>query len=88
MNSALMRSTQVSVTFSVQVSTNKDAEWLFMLFLLFVPVLLLIQVMQKVNRLWNELRLLAADIEDLLIFIGKVIVITFKSFAYGLGLHR
>ena len=88
MSPALMRSTQVSITLSLQISTDREAELLSLLFLLFVPVLLLLQIRHKVNRFWNELRLLAADIEDLLNFIGKVIVITFKSFAYGLGFHR
>ena len=88
MNTALLQSTQMSITLSIQISTDKEAELMSLLFLLLMPVLFLIQIRQKVNRYWNELQLLVSDIKDLLNFIGKVIVITFKSFAYGLGLSQ
>lgn len=88
MSSVLLPSTQVSITVSLQISTDREAELLTVLFLLLTPVLVLWQVKRKVKRLWDELILLVADIKDLLIFIGKVVAITFNAFAFGLGLRR
>ena len=88
MSSALLQSTQVHITLSVHISTDREAEWLTWLFVLLTPVLLVWQVKQKVNRLWDKGVLLVTDLKDVLIFIGKVIAITFTSFAYGLGLRR
>ncbi len=88
MSTALMQSTQIDITFSVQISTDREAELLTLLFLLLTPVLFLWQMKQKVNRFWVELVLLVADLKDLLTFIGKVIGITLNSFAYGLGISQ
>ena len=88
MSTTLMPSTQVIITFSVQISTDREAELLTLLFFLLTPILFMWQVRQKVYRFRNELVLIAADINGLLTFIGKVIAITFISFAYGLGILR
>lgn len=85
MNSTVLRSTQVSITLSVQITTDRGADLLALVFFLLAPLLFVWQVKQKVYQLMTELGLLVADITDLLIFIGKVIAITLTAFAYGLG---
>jgi hypothetical protein len=85
MNSTLLRSTQVSITFSIQVRTDREADLLPFVFLLLLPLLCVWQVKRKVYQLMTELGWLVMDLTDLLIFIGKVIAITFTAFAYGLG---
>ena len=88
MNSTLLRSTQVSITFSVQITTDRGAELLTLLFLLLTPVLFVWQVKQTVCQLKDRFIWWVRDIQDLLHFIGKVIAITFTAFAYGLGVKR
>ena len=46
MNKALMQSTQVTVTFSVHISSDNEAIWLTLALILFTPIMFLWQVMQ------------------------------------------
>jgi hypothetical protein len=85
MNTALMRSTQVSIAFSIRVITDKEAELLTLLLLLLTPILYLWQMQQTANRVRDEIKSLVGDIKDLSSFIFKIVVITLKSFAFGLG---
>ena len=87
MNSTLLRSTQVSITLSVQITTDRGADLLALVYFLLAPLLFVWQVKQKVYRLMMELGLLVVDITNLLIFIGKVIAITLNAFAYGFGVR-
>lgn len=85
MNRVVLRSTQVSITFSIHLRTDREAELLTLAYLLFTPILFVWQLKQKMHRLTTGLGLLVIDITNLLIFIGKVITITITAFAYGLG---
>ena len=85
MNKALMQSTQVTVTFSVTVSTDSEHIWLTLPLILLTPIMFLWQAMQTMKHVRHRLILLTLDITDLLTFIATVIIITLKSFAYGFG---
>lgn len=85
MNRVILRSTQVSITFSVHLRTDREAELLTLVYLFLTPIVFLWQTKYKVAQLQNELVRMVIDITNLLIFIGKVIIITFTAFAYGLG---
>ena len=87
MNTALMRSTQVSIAFSIRVITYKETELLTLLWCLLTPILYLWQMQQTANRAQDEINLLAGDIKDLFSFIFKIVVIILKSFAFGLGVR-
>lgn len=88
MNTALMRATQMSFTLSVRISTDREAELLMLLILILTPFLILWQMKQKVYQIRAKLGFLIADAADLFSFVSKVIAITFKSFAFGLGIVR
>ena len=88
MSTALMRATQMSITLSVRISTDREAELLTFLILILTPFLILWQMKQKVYQIRAKLGFLIADATDLLSFISKVIAITFKAFAFGLGIIR
>lgn len=88
MSTALLQSTQITITCSVQITTDREAELLNVLFFLLAPIGFFWHLKQKVNRFWIEWTLLAVQIKDLLTFIGKIMAITFTAFAYGLGVKR
>jgi hypothetical protein len=85
MNRVILRSTQVSIAFSVHLRTDREAELFTLVYLLFTPILFVWQLKQKMHQFMTGFGLLVIDITNLLIFIGKVITITFTAFAYGLG---
>ena len=85
MSTELMRATQVSITISVQVITDRETEWLTFIFFLLTPFLFLWRAQQSLNRLGRQLVILIEDMKDFFAFMSKVVIITLKAFAFGLG---
>ena len=88
MSKRLMELTQVNISLSIQIETDQEAQLINLVVLLFTPLLYIWRAWQDVKRGYIEARLWLLDMRDLLVFIGKVIVITVKSFAFGLGVRR
>lgn len=88
MSKRLMELTQVNISLSIQIETDQEAKLINLVVLLFTPLLYIWRAWQGVKRGYIEARLWLLDMKDLLVFIGKVIVITVKSFAFGLGVGR
>ncbi|MCG3209245.1 MAG: hypothetical protein FOGNACKC_02866 [Anaerolineae bacterium] len=88
MSRSIMESTQVNITLSVQIDTDYEAELFYLLLFLFFPVRYLFKLWHSFNQFRSRLRLWWWDVKDMLTFIGAVIGITIKSFAYGLGIGR
>lgn len=85
MSKRLMELTQVNISLSIQIETDQEAQLIKLVLLLFTPLLYMWRAWQTLNRGHIAFRLWLLDRRELLVFIGKVIVITIKSFAYGLG---
>lgn len=85
MSYQVMKSTQVTFTFSIQVKTDREDELIKALFLLFtLPVILFCSIRRKISRFTLRLSFLAMDIQDLLSFIYKVLTIHVKAYTWGL----
>lgn len=88
MSMALLRATQVRITVSVQVTTDREAEWLKVLFFLLTPIWVLWQLNQRTKQFWLKWKFRVVQVKELLTFITTVLTITFTAFAYGLGVRR
>jgi len=85
---AIMRSTQIGVTLSlnIQVRNDNDAQLLtFNLVHLTTLFLWLWSIWQTLGRFRFEFSMLVNDMTNAVIFVGKIIVIGFSSLAYGMG---
>lgn len=87
MTTAIMQSTQVAISLSVNVIVKDDTGIRLLAFpILFLTGLFLFlwQVLQHFQSLKIELAVLVSDLSETLSFTSKVLAIVFNSLVYGL----
>ena len=85
MTTAIMQSTQVAISLSVNVIVKDDTGIRLLAFpIVFLTGLFLWQVLQHFQSLKIELAVLVSDLSETLSFTSKVLAIVFNSLVYGL----
>lgn len=87
MSNAVMTSTQVKVTLSIQIDSDREAELINLLTLLIQVLLSIGRVGHKVGRCIREIAIVVSDIQEALVFHLTVLRVGFNSLAFGVGVR-